>query len=152
MGNGNNMEYFVCRKIKPKNGESKYINAPWPKKGTIYKILSQNRQLKRVIVVEGPIDTIKASRVGYAAGLLGKKATREQLDEINRYATWNDCVEIFILLDPDAFSFAVKLKMELDVICESRMIVRVGIIPVGKDPGSMNTQEFESVIDNARSR
>jgi DNA primase len=114
--NDKKLKYFVCRRYT--NQEPKYVNAPWPKENTLFQVFPFHRILGSngyavIIITEGIFDAIAVSKTGYSAiSILGKRATTGQLEEISRYASNN----LVILLDRDAFSHAVKLKLELDNI------------------------------------
>jgi len=145
------VDYFVCRKIKPKEGESKYINAPWPKDGILYSPANQKKS-SILVVVEGAFDAIRTARVANVVALLGKKATTQQLEAIiNRVKyPWNNAPkEIRILLDPEAFSSAVKLQLELRTMSELMgwvPYIQICTLPRGVDPGSASEKLLKEAL------
>jgi hypothetical protein len=161
------VDYFVCRKINPREGESKYINAPWPKEGTLYQpfitpyvsrgnILSSNQWGNILVICEGAFDAIRIARVAMSAALLGKKATTQQLEKIINLVKypWNNALkeikkEIMILLDPEAFSNAVKLQLELRAMGEQMgyvSFIKICTLPRGKDPGSSSEKLLKEAL------
>lgn len=149
------LDYFVCRKIKPKNGEPKYVNAPWPKNGALYTQLSKSPS-KSLVIVEGIFDAIRVSRVSNVVALLGKKATKEQLENIIKRVKypWNgEPRDITIMLDVDAFGHAVKLKLELQHMGALKgyiPAISIASLPGSSDPGSASADEIMEAIRSAR--
>ena len=145
------VDYFVCRKINPKEGESKYINAPWPKEGTLYYPANPKRS-DILVICEGAFDAIRTARVANAVALLGKKATTQQLENIISLVKypWNNAPrDIRILLDPEAFSNAVKLKFELMAMAEQMQympMITINTLPRGVDPGSASVDTLKEAL------
>lgn len=138
-----NLLYYIARKITPESGESKYLNAPWPKAALWYspKDPTMNSAFEDLTVVcEGPFDAIKIARVAPAYCSMGKRPTLEQLSALSKKK------KILILLDPDAYMYAVRLKLALSSITGG--MVKVYQLR-DKDPGAMSTNEIKEVLNDA---
>jgi len=101
------LKYYVARRITDQ--KPRYINAPWEKKDTLYvcPIISY----PVVFITEGIFDAVSINKAGYySISILGKRATTDQLERIVKEYKGQALV---ICLDRDAFSAAVKLKLEL---------------------------------------
>lgn len=143
VGHPKNPEYFVCRKID--GSEPKYVNAPWPKDGVLYRPV-RNRGAKEtpyLVICEGVFDALKIMRVAKVVALLGKEATREQ---ITRLAEMEN--RFLICLDSDAESYAIKLHLALKTKVENYE-GQVVTLPHGKDPGSLDHRRLEEIFHGA---
>jgi len=135
-----NITYFVCRKLR---GEPKYVNAPWKKGNILYVPKWTYPQIKSkfTVVCEGPFDAIRIARVAPSYALLGKRATPEQLDLMLTAARF----PWIILLDRDAFVYALRLQLE--IISKGGRAVVAQLKK--KDPGESTEAEIKEVLDNA---
>ena len=146
---GTTCDYFVCRKLPwiENNGKRviepdevlpwkspKYINASWPKGDTLYQPVCHGEWKGTIAIVEGPFDAIATTRVLPTVALLGKEANQEQLSRLKELRD-----DFLIMLDSDAYSYAMKLAIKLG----RGRIVR---LPSGKDPGSMLSTEIQHAI------
>jgi DNA primase len=133
-------DYFVCRKYDGK--EPKYIHAPWPKDGTLFYAGDFPVVDKSLIITEGPFDAIKVARLGHpVCALLGKIATREQIDVLSKYNN------LIIMLDPDAWTSAIKLKLQLRLASnrDGQSIIVVNLNQ--RDPGDSTEDEIAHVLE-----
>lgn len=137
------VDYFTCRTLRP-NPHAKYINAPWPKGDAIY-IPALQGKYDYITICEGPFDAIRAARLGYSYGLLGKQASKGQLEKLRQYLTaLPHRYPIIVMLDPDAYLYALKLTLQLT----SMGIPTVTAQLLEKDPGDSSEEELENVCES----
>lgn len=158
------LEYYVCRKTDNRKGYAKYINAPWPKKSVLfrpwtYPVPRMQTVPSSIIVVEGIFDAINLQRavntfesVGVKLptvyALLGKKATHEQIARItkpNGSSGSRATPHITILLDPEAFTHAVRLKMEMHSYPDRSALIKIAMLQEG-DPGSAPLKDLQDIV------
>lgn len=145
VGTAKETEYFVVRRM---SGDPKYVNAPWPKGGAMFKSKSYTRSpVPAIFICEGVFDAIRLARMGTSYALLGKEASIEQIRRLVGYSG-----QIVIALDPDAESYAMKLKLRL--LSEGQSIgkkMKIMILNVpSSDPGELDREQLQEVRDNAR--
>lgn len=150
---GTKIKYFVSRSIT--NDGIKYINAPWPKNDTLF--ISPEKSTKfgelQPVLCEGVFDAMAIGRVKGFAGvsLLGKRANREQLEEIvARFKT------VIIMLDSDAFSHACNLQLQLKAMADSigqpfksKIVYKSGYDPA--DLALHDMKGLKGLLNDARS-
>lgn len=135
----NKVDYFTCRTLRP-HGPPKYRNAPWPKGSTVYEPWTLQLGAFTRVICEGPFDAIRISRITSSWALLGKRASREQLEWICERQNG-----VIILLDPEAYIEALRLKLELEskgVMAEIAELTRT-------DPGDSTEEEIREVVSHA---
>lgn len=134
-------KYFVARNL---GKGPKYINAPWPKEASLFFPKSSPGKIFNLpfdlYISEGVFDGLKLHKLpGISCSLLGKQATVKQLKRLasqgaDRY---------IIVLDPDAFSYAVKLKLELSVLTDKP--IKIAMLR-DKDPGDSTVDELREAL------
>jgi DNA primase len=108
-----NLKYFVCRKWD--DSKPKYVNAPWAKENIFFRSMPHRDFMPSyTVLVEGILDAMAIARVGYfCAAILGKELTSAQL--LNTHVL-NPASKYIIYLDEDAFTHAIKLKLQLSAM------------------------------------
>lgn len=140
-------------------GEPKYLNSPETvlfQKGHelygLYHALKLNRQLNRVLIVEGYMDVIALfqSEITYAVATLGTATTSHHLQRLFRHTS-----EIIFCFDGDQAgrtAAARALQVTLPLMRDGIQI-RFLFLPDGEDPDSLVRKEgktsFENRIANA---
>lgn len=142
------LKYFVCRRYD--KTEPKYINAPWPKEDTLFQFGdNQYKTPFNAIIVEGIFDAIAIGQSGYnAIALLGKKATGQQLNRLDKPNRDGSRPCFGIYLDHDAFTHAIELKLQF-----SAMGITSTIIQCKQDASEVynsNPNDLRELLDNAR--
>lgn len=143
------------------HGEPKYLNSPETpifQKGHelygLYQALKINRELPRVMIVEGYLDVIALFQHGitYAVATLGTATTANHLQRLFRYTN-----EIVFCFDGDNAGRTAALRA-LHVIfplMHDNLQVRFLFLPDGEDPDSLVHKEgkeaFEKRIETALS-
>jgi DNA primase len=143
------------------DGEPKYLNSPETPlfhKGRelygLYEARQANRELPRLLVVEGYMDVVSLAQAGirYAVATLGTATTPDHLERIFRVTD-----EVVFCFDGDRAGRQAAwraLENALPVIREGRQI-RFLFLPDGQDPDSMVQAEgceaFESRFADALS-
>ncbi len=134
-------------------GEPKYLNSPENTlfhKGLevygLYEARKANRELDRIVVVEGYMDVVALAQFGisYAVASLGTATTREQIQSIFR-ATQN----IVFCYDGDQAGRKAAwraLENTLPVIRDGQQ-ARFLFLPDGEDPDSLIRQEGREAFD-----
>lgn len=105
IGKKDNPDYFVCRKLA---GEPKYVNAPWNKGSLVYRPASKHMNTPYLVICEGVFDAIRIARVADVRGLLGKEASREQIEYLTGLEK-----PLLVCLDQDAETYTMKLTANL---------------------------------------
>lgn len=137
------------------NSKPKYLNSPETpvfKKGT--NLYGLNAVLKSkipdsLIIVEGYMDCIALHQHGIdnAVASLGTSLTINQAKLVRRY-----CRDVYICYDADAAGQTATLR-GLDILSNAGCIVRIIMIPNGKDPDEFlkvsDSSEFNVLIKNA---
>lgn len=131
------------------NGQPKYLNTSdtpvFNKRHQLYGInlLKKQRDLSRVIVVEGYMDVIALDLAGIrgAVASLGTALTSEQARLIKRY-----CEDVLIAYDGDTAGQTAMLR-GLDILHEEGLKVRVVVMPEGKDPDDLARQGGSAAFD-----
>lgn len=142
-------------------GEPKYLNSPETplfQKGHelygLYQALKTNRQLERVMLVEGYMDVIALFQQGitYAVATLGTATTPHHLQRLFRYTS-----EIVFCFDGDEAGKTAAwraLQVILPIMHDS-LQVRFLFLPDGEDPDSQVRKEgkeaFEKRVQSALS-
>lgn len=141
-------------------GEPKYLNSPetpFFQKGQelygLYEARTSQRQLQRLLVVEGYMDVVALAQagLGYAVATLGTATTAEHVDRLFRLTR-----DVVFCFDGDRAGREAAwraLENTLARIREGRM-VRFLFLPEGEDPDSMVRREgagaFEGRLDTAQ--
>lgn len=140
-------------------GEPKYLNSPETsifQKGHelygLYHAQQMNRQLSRVIIVEGYMDVIALFQHGvtYAVATLGTATTTTHLQRLFRHTP-----EIVFCFDGDQAGRTAAWRALLVTlpIMHDEIQVRFMFLPDGEDPDSLIRKEgqqgFENRIENA---
>lgn len=140
-------------------GEPKYLNSPETpvfQKGHelygLYHALQANRQLDRVLIVEGYMDVIALFQHGitYAVATLGTATTAHNMQRLFRYSK-----EIIFCFDGDQAGRTAAwraLQTALPIVRDDIQI-RFMFLPEGEDPDTLVRKEgkigFEKLIQNA---
>ena len=140
--------------------EPKYLNSPETPvfhKGRglygLFEARQRQRQLRRVLIVEGYMDVIALTQFGlpYAVATLGTATTPEQLQRLKRQSE-----ELVFCFDGDKAGRAAAgkaLRVSLPYAAE-RLTVRFLLLPAGHDPDSLLRAEglaaFERRLERAR--
>lgn len=131
------LSYFVCRKL---SGDTKYVNAPWPKAGTFFTPKNQP-ETPYTVLCEGIFDALRISRVAHAKAILGKQLTEQQLAlAVNISVTR----PVLILLDKDAWKYSVMMATEIKArggkayICNS--------LQLNGDPGDTDLVTLKEIF------
>jgi DNA primase len=140
-------------------GEPKYLNSPETAlfhKGKelygLYETRLARRSLKRLLVVEGYMDTVRLHQAGltYSVATLGTSTTAEHLRRAFRLVS-----EIVFCFDGDRAGRAAAWRALQQVLPEARegREIRFLFLPEGEDPdslvGSEGSESFESRLDTA---
>lgn len=126
--------------------ETKTFYIPKDIKKPVYCLdFIEKKQLKTVIITEGPFDCLTAYEYGYPAIATLGRLSPEQVDKIN-----HSCITtLYVMFDNDqaGHEFAVTLKSMLD-----KRILTVDVkIPAGKkDINDLSKEEFEKCIKDAQ--
>ncbi|HWW20244.1 MAG TPA: DNA primase [Steroidobacteraceae bacterium] len=140
-------------------GEPKYLNSPETAlfhKGKelygLYETRLARRALKRLLVVEGYMDTVRLHQAGltYAVATLGTATTAEHLKRAFRLVS-----EIVFCFDGDRAGRSAAWRALQQVLSEARegREIRFLFLPEGEDPDSLVGREgrerFEARLDSA---
>ena len=117
-------------------GERKYINTSdtpvFNKRKNVYaaNLLRKQRQLERVILVEGYMDVVSLSQYGVAGvcATLGTALTPEQAKLLSRFAP-----KVYLAYDGDSAGQNAIMK-GLDILRDAEVPARVLVFPDGLDP------------------
>lgn len=135
-------------------GEPKYLNSPETplfQKGHelygLYQVLKINRQLPRLLIVEGYMDMIALYQHGltYAVATLGTATTAYHVQSLFRYTS-----EIVFCFDGDnAGRRAASRAMQVVLpIVPDNIQFRFMFLPEGQDPDSMVRAEGKTAFEN----
>jgi len=140
-------------------GEPKYLNSPETAlfhKGKelygLYETRLARKALKRLLVVEGYMDTVRLHQAGltYAVATLGTATTAEHLRRAFRLVS-----EIVFCFDGDRAGRAAAWRALQQVLPEARegREIRFLFLPEGEDPDSLvgreGSERFEARLDSA---
>jgi DNA primase len=140
-------------------GEPKYLNSPETAlfhKGKelygLYETRLARRSLKRLLVVEGYMDTVRLHQAGltYAVATLGTSTTAEHLRRAFRLVS-----AIVFCFDGDRAGRAAAWRALQQVLPEARegREIRFLFLPEGEDPDSLvggeGSEAFEARLDSA---
>jgi DNA primase len=140
-------------------GEPKYLNSPETSlfhKGKelygLYETRLARRTLKRLLVVEGYMDTVRLHQAGltYAVATLGTSTTAEHLRRAFRLVS-----AIVFCFDGDRAGRAAAWRALQQVLPEARegREIRFLFLPEGEDPDSLvggeGSEAFEARLDSA---
>jgi DNA primase len=140
-------------------GEPKYLNSPETPlfhKGRelygLYEVRQSRAPLRRLIVVEGYMDTVRLHQAGitYAVATLGTSTTPEHLKRIFRLVG-----EVVFAFDGDRAGRAAAWRALQNALPEARegREIRFLFLPEGHDPdtlvGEEGRQAFEARLDGA---
>lgn len=140
-------------------GEPKYLNSPetliFQKSHELYGLyqaLQANRQLQRVLIVEGYMDVIALFQheITYAVATLGTATTANHLQRLFRYTS-----EIIFCFDGDEAgrTAAWRALQVILPIMKDGLQIRFMFLPDGEDPDSLVRKEgknqFEQRMQNA---
>jgi DNA primase len=141
------------------SGEPKYLNSPETAlfhKGKelygLYETRLARRALKRLLVVEGYMDTVRLHQAGltYAVATLGTSTSAEHLRRAFRLVS-----EIVFCFDGDRAGRAAAWRALQQVLPEARegREIRFLFLPEGEDPDSLvgreGSERFEARLDSA---
>ena len=142
------------------DGTPKYLNSPETRiyhKGQelygLYEAKQANKQLKRLVVVEGYMDVVALAQHGvdYAVASLGTATTPEQLQTLFRTVREVICCYDGDRAGRDAAWRAMDNALPL---IQDGFSLKFVFLPNGEDPDSMirkqGQQAFETVLDNAK--
>lgn len=134
-------------------GEPKYLNSPETplfQKGHelygLYHAIKANRDIERIVIVEGFIDVIALFQHGitYAVATLGTATSVHHLHRLSRYTT-----EIVFCFDGDeAGRTAAWRALQIVIpVMQDTMQVRFLFLPDGEDPDSLIRKEGKEVFE-----
>jgi len=134
-------------------GEPKYLNSPETplfQKGHelygLYQALKANRQLERVMIVEGYMDVIALFQhdVTYAVATLGTATSAHHLQRLFRYTS-----EIVFCFDGDEAgrTAAMRALQVIFPIMHDSLQVRFMFLPDGEDPDSLIRKEGKELFE-----
>ena len=137
-GDGN-LNYFVGRAIDSSQ-RVKYLNAPVKKKDVIFNEIDIDWQ-KEIVLVEGPLDLVKCTV--NATCLLGS-----HLDETYKLfqKIINHNTPVILALDADVIQKTQKIAALLHTW---GILVKIVNLPLDKDVGDLNEEEFVNYVSNA---
>ena len=143
-------------RIYKESGLNKYVNTKETdifKKGEMlyhYHVAREEcRQKKRVVVMEGFMDVIRASTIGVknTVALMGTALTKEQVNLLKRLSN-----NIILCLDGDGPGINAATSIG-EMLLEQKIEVKVVILPDNDDPDSFilkyGKERFLGVLDNA---
>jgi len=141
------------------NGTPKYLNSPETRiyhKGQelygLYEAKQANKQLQRLVVVEGYMDVVALAQhgVNYAVASLGTATTPEQLQTLFRTVREVICCYDGDRAGRDAAWRAMDNALPL---IQDGYSLKFVFLPDGEDPDSLirqqGQQSFETILDNA---
>lgn len=134
-------------------GEPKYLNSPETsifQKGHelygLYQSLRTNRQLDRLIIVEGYMDVIALFQYGitYAAATQGTATTSHHLQRLFRYTT-----ELIFCFDGDQAgrTAAWRALQVIFPLMQDSFQIRFLFLPDGEDPDSLIRKEGKAAFE-----
>lgn len=134
-------------------GEPKYLNSPETplfQKGHelygLHQAIKANRQLERVLIVEGYMDVIALFQHGisYAVATLGTATTPHHLHRLARYTT-----EIVFCFDGDQAgrTAAWRALQVVFPLMQDSMQIRFLFLPDGEDPDSLVRKEGKEAFE-----
>lgn len=135
-------------------GEPKYLNSPETplfQKGHelygLHQALKANRQLTRVLIVEGYMDVIALFQHGitYAVATLGTATSAHHLQRLFRYTS-----EIVFCFDGDEAgrTAAARAQQVIFPIMHDNLQVRFLFLPDGEDPDSLVRKEGKATFEH----
>ncbi len=143
-------------RIYEKTDENKYLNTketPIFKKGTVlyhYHIAKEEARMKKqVIIMEGFMDVIRASTIGYrnTIALMGTALTKEHIASIKRLSH-----EVLLCLDGDAPGKKATLACG-EMLEEAGLLVKVVSLKDDDDPDTFilknGKERFDALVQNA---
>lgn len=135
---GEELKYFVCRKL---HGNPKYVNAPWEKGDTLYRPLGTRYPREYTVVCEGVFDALRIAKIAPVRALLGKEANKAQLEALIKLNK-----PILVCLDPDAYSYSLKLQLLLKSMNSK---LKTAVVRLESDPGSTPRAVLKEALNNA---
>ncbi len=134
-------------------GEPKYLNSPETplfQKGHelygLHQALKANRQLERVMIVEGYMDVIALFQHGvtYAVATLGTATSTHHLQRLFRYTS-----EIVFCFDGDEAGRTAAWRALLVIlpVMQDNLQIRFLFLPDGEDPDSLIRKEGQEVFE-----
>jgi len=130
----NNLSYYVGRTYL--NKEPKYMNAPVPKAGNIFKTF--NKKVDKAIICEGIFDALKIGKLFPAISILGKVLNgSEQIVSILKYTK-----EAYVMLDSDANKDGFIAANLLNYYIPTHVMFIKG----KKDAGEMTIKELKEIL------
>ncbi len=147
-------------RVLDKDEEPKYLNSPetpvFHKRQSLYGIyeaLQSNRELKRLLVVEGYMDVVALAQFGinYAVATLGTATTPEHIQQLFRHTS-----HIIFCFDGDnaGRQAAWKAMENLLPLLEDGLQAHFMFLPDTEDPDSLirkiGKEAFEELIDQAK--
>jgi DNA primase len=134
-------------------GEPKYLNSPETplfQKGHelygLYQAIKANRQLERVLIVEGYMDVIALFQHGitYAVATLGTATTPHHLHRLGRYTN-----EVVFCFDGDQAgrTAAWRALQVVLPLMQDNMQIRFLFLPDGEDPDSLVRKEGKETFE-----
>lgn len=143
-------------RIYENTGENKYLNTketPIFKKGTVlyhYHIAKEEARLKKqVIIMEGFMDVIRASTIGYrnTIALMGTALTKEHIASIKRLSN-----HVLLCLDGDAPGKKATLTCG-EMLEEAGLVVKVLALKDDEDPDTFilkyGKERFDGLVSSA---
>jgi len=103
-----NLNYWTSRSIE-NDAKFKYMNAATKKSQIIFNEIDIDWDANELVIVEGPLDLVKCSKVN-ATCLLGSALSR---DAHLLYKIILNCIDVCLCLDPDAWEKQLKIAKTL---------------------------------------
>ncbi len=141
---------------KTKENENKYVNTKETalfKKGTLlyhYHVAKEEARVKKqVILMEGFMDVIRASTIGYrnTIALMGTALTKEHISLIKRLSN-----QVLLCLDGDMAGKKATLTVG-EMLEEAGLLVKVVVLKDDEDPDSFilkyGKERFDGLVENA---
>jgi DNA primase len=127
----------LLKSLKPK-----YLNPISPKKGAVFYNMGRAIQgrIKHLFITEGIFKALKFWPLDLPAiAIFGKELTKEQVNKV-----WAHTKEATIILDPDAFNFALRMKDQMEVM---KPWGHLRVINSHKAPDDMTVNELKELLE-----
>ena len=132
--NDHRLVFYVGRTYL--NRVPKYLNAPVPKNGTIFKTF--DGRVKLAVITEGVFDALRVGKVAPAISLLGKIVN----GKAQAQSIFNSADKVLVMFDKDAVKDCVLAAMELSIF-----VLAKPVFIDKKDPGEMTLDEIKKYVD-----
>lgn len=128
------LSYYQARALLP-TGKSKYLNPIYPKGRSLFWGKQPTGSDKELFIVEGIFKATRCAEAGLlACAILGKEMTAGQVESLPNWVR-----RVYVMLDPDALSYAVTIQ---EVLRVRRDYDQVRVVPMMKAPDDMTPKEL----------